>query len=325
MSESRTLIIDGDLVAYRHAAAAEERSIIVKSLKTGKELEFKNRTELKSFVKEKGFKYNPEHYEITDVQKPADVAIAFATVKNLIEKLQEAAWADDIEIYIGSGKTFRHDLPLPLPYKSNREDNIKPVHLQAVRNYMRKKYNTKIVDNGMEVDDVVTIRSYEYLRAGKEAVLASVDKDSYQCQEIVVLNWMSDNWQLETIPVVGSLRKAKNVIKGDGLKFLALQVLAGDTADTYCGYDLSKIKYGPARAMKALENAQTEAQVMQVLFNEFKRLYPAPFSYTDCHGKEHEANWQSMLKLYWQCAYMKRSWNDPSDVYDFMDERGIIL
>lgn len=324
MSE-RTLIVDGDLVAYRHAAAAEERTILAKSVKSGNVKEFKNRTELKKFLKDKGLEYKAEDFKIEDVQKPADVSIALATTKNLLDKLQEAAWADNVEIFIGSGKTFRHDLPLPSPYKSNREDNLRPVHLDAVRSYMRKKYSAQVVSNGMEVDDVVTIRSYEYFNAGKEVVLASVDKDSYQCQEIVVLNWMKEQWQLEKIPVVGSLWKNNTVIKGDGLKFLAFQVLAGDTADTYCGYDLSKIKYGPTKAMKALEDAQTEQAVIQVLFNEFKRLYPDKFNYTDCHGKEHEADWKSMLRLYWQCAYMKRSWNDPSDIYDFMDERGIVL
>lgn len=321
----RTLIIDGDLIAYRYAAAAETRHIVAKSIKTGNELEFKNRTELKKFVQDKGFEYKPEKYEITDIQTPVDISIALASVNNIMQRLQEAAWVDNVEVYLGSGKTFRHALPLPTPYKSNREDLIKPVHLQAVRNHLRKKYSAKIVDNGLEVDDVVTIRAYEYLNAGREAVLASVDKDSYQCQGITLLNWMKDDWKLELIPAVGSLWKENTSFKGDGLKFLAFQTLAGDTADTYCGYDLSQIKYGPTKALKALESAQTEQEVMQVLLSEFKRLYPVKFDYKDCHGVEHEADWQSMLRLYWQCAYMKRSWKDPSDIYDFMDERRIVL
>ncbi len=320
----RTLIIDGDLIAYRYAAAAEKRSIIATIKKAGNKKEFKNRTELKKFVIEKGFEYKAEDYEIEDVQTPVDVSIALATVKNLMEKLQEAAWADNVEVYLGTGKTFRHKLPLPTPYKDNRDDTLKPIHLEATRAYMRKKYGAQLVEE-YEVDDVVTIRSYEYLNAGREAVLASVDKDSYQCQGVTLLNWGKDDWKLELLPDVGELWKEKTAVKGNGLKFLALQTLAGDTADTYCGYTLSNVKYGPTKAMNALLDAKTEQEVMQIMFNEFKRLYPEKFEYTDCHGVQHEADWLSMLRLYWQCAYMKRSWKDPSDVFDFMDERKIVI
>lgn len=322
---NRLLIVDGDLVAYRHAAAAETRTIIAKHVKSGREKEFKTRTELKKFLADKGMEFKPEDYFIEDQQHPVDISFAISTVNKSIERLQESTWADEIEIYIGSGKTFRHDLALPTPYKDNRTDMIKPVHLVAVRNHLKRKYKAKVVEGGLEVDDVVTIRAYEALHNDQEAVLASVDKDSYQCQGIQLFNWLAEEPKIELIPDVGTLRKDKSAVKGDGLKFLAFQVLAGDTADTYQGYELSKVKYGPAKAMKALLDASSEKEIMQIMFSEFKRLYPDKFEYTDCHGKEHIADWQSMLKLYWKCAYMKRSWNDPSDVYDFMDERGIML
>ena len=321
----RLLIVDGDLVAYKHAAAAETRTIIAKHLKSGREKEFGTRTEFKKFLADKEIEFKPEAYEITDHQHPVDISFAISTANKSIEKLLESTWCDDLEIYIGGGETFRHKLPLPTPYKSNREDNIRPVHLTAVRNHLRRKYKAKVVENGMEVDDVVTIRAYEALYNGQEAVLASVDKDSYQCQGIHLFNWTAENPTVELIPDVGTLRKVKSAVKGNGLKFLALQVLSGDAADTYKGYELSKVSYGPVKAMKVLENASTEKEIMQIMFNEFKRLYPEEFEYTDCHGQHHVATWKHMLDLYWKCAYMKRSWNDPSDVYDFMDERGIML
>lgn len=321
----RLLIVDGDLVAYKHAAAAETRTIIAKHLKSGREKEFGTRTEFKKFLADKEIEFKPEAYEITDHQHPVDISFAISTANKSIEKLLESTWCDELEIYIGGGETFRHKLPLPTPYKSNREDNIRPVHLTAVRNHLRRKYKAKVVENGMEVDDVVTIRAYEALYNGQEAVLASVDKDSYQCQGIHLFNWTAENPTVELIPDVGTLRKVKSAVKGNGLKFLALQVLSGDAADTYKGYELSKVSYGPVKAMKVLENASTEKEIMQIMFNEFKRLYPEEFEYTDCHGQHHVATWKDMLDLYWKCAYMKRSWNDPSDVYDFMDERGIML
>ena len=320
---NRLLIVDGDLIAYRHAAAAETRSIIAKHLKSGREKEFATRTELKKFLADKNIEYDESAYNITDHQHPVDISFAISTVNKSIEKLQESTWTDDVEIYIGGGKTFRHDLALPTPYKDNRQDMIKPVHLSAVRNHLKRKYRAKVVEGGLEVDDVITIRAYEALYSGREAILASVDKDSYQCQGIHLFNWLAEDPKIELIDDVGDLRKDKASVKGTGLKFLAFQVLAGDTADTYKGYELSNLKYGPAKAMKALIDASTEKEIMQIMFAEFKRLYPEDFEYTDCHGKEQSGNWLSMLSMYWKCAYMKRSWNDPSDVYDFMQERGI--
>jgi len=323
---NRLLIVDGDLVAYRHAAAAETRTIIAKHLKSNREKEFKTRTELKKFLKDKNLTFEPTDYEITDHQHPVDISFAISTVNKSLEKLQESTWCDEVEIYLGSGKTFRHDLPLPTPYKNNRSETIKPVHLLAVRNHMRKKWKAKIVDNGLEVDDVVTIRAYEALYEGREAVLASVDKDSYQCQGIHLFNWLNEDPKIELIPDVGSLRKEKSAIKGNGLKFLAFQVLAGDTADTYSGYELSGIGYGPTKAMKALENCTTEQDILKVTISEFKRLYPEPFEYTDCHGVLHEeADWFDMLQLFWSCAYMKRSLDDDSSFVQFAAERGVYV
>lgn len=320
----KILIIDADLVAYRHAAASEERSVIVKHLKSGKEKEFDNRTAFKSYLELKGIEFDAEQYEFKDVQTAKDISVALGTVKRLIAKLQEFTWCDNTELYLGSGQTFRHKLALPSPYKNNRSNQIRPVHLEDTRKYLIKHWSAESVSD-IETDDIVTIRAYEELAKGNIPIIATVDKDSYQSQGVNILDWTKETWKLDLIPDVGELRKEKTSIKGTGLKFLAFQTLAGDNADTYCGYELSQVKYGPAKAMKALENAQTEQAVMQILFSEFKRLYPDEFSYTDCHGQDQKGSWESMLDIYWKCAYMKRSRNDPSDIFSFMNDRGIVL
>ena len=88
----RTLIVDGDLIAYRFAAGAEQRSIIATIKKSGNTKEFKNRTELKKFVIDKGFEFNPDDYEIEDVQKEVDVSIALSTVNKFMESIQKFTW-----------------------------------------------------------------------------------------------------------------------------------------------------------------------------------------------------------------------------------------
>lgn len=318
------LIIDGDLLAYRFAAAVEKRTVIVKHLGSGKEKEYKTRTEFKEFLKKAGKEFDDEKYSFTDVQTPEDISHAANLVKKMMNRLLEFTGYDEHELYLGGGETFRHKLSLPVGYKNNREDNLRPIHLTAVRQYMNDVWRARTVED-YEVDDVVTIRSYEEHYKGNKPILVSVDKDSYQSQEIRVLNWLEDEWKIVNIPIIGHLRKDKSSVKGDGLKFLAFQVLAGDDADTYWGYKLSHLKYGKSYAMKALENANTEQEIINVMVSEYKRLYPEPVTYVDCHGVEVTKNYMQLLEMYWKVAYMKRSWNDPSDVYDFCMERGLSI
>jgi hypothetical protein len=321
---NKLLIIDGDSVAFRQAAGVETRTIIAKHIKSKREKQFKNRTQFKKFLTDKNLTFDPNDYEITDHQKSLDVSIAISNANKCIESMLESTWCDNIEIYIGGGETFRHKLPLPSPYKDKRKESIKPEHLVAVRNHLRRKWKAKVVDNSLEVDDVVTIRAYECLLEGREAVLASVDKDSYQCQGVSLYNWTDEEPKVELIPDVGHLYKAKSTIKGDGLMFLAFQVLAGDDADKYQGYALSKVSYGPVKAMNALKDCTTEQDILKVTISEFKRLYPEPFEYTDCHGVLHEeADWFDMLTLYWEVAYMKRSWDDNSSFMQFAMQKGV--
>ena len=327
----RVLIVDADLIAYQYAAANEKRTILAKHLKSGREKIFKTRTELKTLLKEKNMEFKPEDYEIEDVQTAASIRFALRNIKGVIQRLTEHTWADRVELYLGTGKVFRHSLALPTPYKDNRDDLIKPLQLADVRRYLQVKHKAQLV-KGIETDDMITIRAYEELAKGNYPIIASADKDAQQSQGVEVLNFGQEEWQGKVIPDVGSLWKVvigkgpATDIKGDGLKFLAFQTLAGDKADTYFGYKLSNAKYGPAKAFKALEAAKTEQEVLQILIDEFKRLYPQPFEYTDCHGVLHsDVDWFDMLQLYWSCAYMKRSIDDESSFIQFAAERGVYV
>lgn len=329
----KILIIDGDLVAYRSAAAVEKRTIIAKHIKSGRTKELNTRTELKELCKAKGIAYDKADYEITDVQTPADISHALYIVKNLVKNLSEELQPDSIEMYIGSGENFRHRLPLPSPYKANRAEGLRPKHLARVREYLMMQFNCSYVKD-IETDDVITIRAYEELTKGNIPVLSTIDKDAQQTQGVIVKNFAegSEFDELQPIPLVGSLVRTMKIdmkgnksytIKGNGLMFLAYQTLAGDDSDTYCGYELSQVKYGPAKAYTALQGCQTEQEILRVLIREYQLLYPDCVEYTDVHGVPQRMNWNDLLCMYWKCAYMKRSWEDASWFWDYARERGV--
>lgn len=324
MKPKKILIIDGDLVAYRSAAAVEKRTIIAKHIKSGRTKELNTRTELKELCKAKGITYDKADYEITDVQTPEDISHALYIVKNLVQKLKEHIQPDSIEIHIGSGETFRHRLPLPSPYKANRAEGLRPKLLKEVRDYIQAQFNCSYVKD-IECDDFCSIRAYEELSKGNIPILSTIDKDAQQTQGVIVVNFAegSEFDVLQPIPLVGELWKDKNTIKGNGLKFLAFQVCSSDPADTYCGYELSKVPYGPAKAYTALQGCQTEQEILRVLIREYQLLYPDYVEYTDVHGVPQRMNWNDLLCMYWKCAYMKRSWEDASWFWDYARERGV--
>jgi hypothetical protein len=319
------LFIDGDLLSFRVAAAAEDRSIIAKHKKSGRTKEFKHRTALKEFLLAKGFTYNPTDYEIEDIQKPDDIQNALYSVKHSLKTIKEAVCADTVEIYIGSGDNFRHKLPLPSPYKNGRSSQAKPVLISEIREYLVQHHKaTHVVD--IETDDVLSIRAYTENSIGNTSVIASIDKDTYQAQGIYVYNWTKPERGVELIPDVGELRSENGKISGNGLKWLAYQCLAGDKVDTYKPYELSNVSYGPTKAYNALSKAVSEQEVIEVLLAEYKRLYPVLTRYTDVHGEQHEKDYLGILDMYWKCAYMMRSWVDPNqDFVYFANSKGVMI
>lgn len=326
MTQKIALLIDADLICYRCAAAAEERSINVMHIKSGKQKIFKTRTQFKEFLTEKDFEYKEQDYLIDDIQTAEHISHALNTVKRIYKKLREFTGASVVESYIGGGENFRHKLELPSPYKNNRKDLLKPIHLEEVRDYVVKYLGTEDHSGrSYEVDDLVSIRAYFYLKNGYKPIIASVDKDSYQAQGCSVLNWTEEDWNIVDIPSVGELYKGKSGYKGTGLKFLAFQVLFGDRSDTYVPYELSKVKYGATQAYKALKDCNTEKDIIEVLVKEYKKLYPEVVEYVDCHGNQQSKDWLDLLRMYWKAAYMQRYENDPCYIDEYVKQYKINL
>lgn len=324
MANKTVLLIDGDIIAYRMAAGGEARSVDVTHLPTGKQKNFNTRTEFKNMLKEKNIEYDETKYAFTDKQEPVDFMQVKKSIRRIVTDLQDITWADHTEIYVGSpDQTFRHSLPLNIQYKDNRGTSVKPVHLIDAKNYLVEGFNGFWSRNNLETDDIVNIRAYEELAKGNQPIIATIDKDAYQSTGIVILNWMEKPFKQHEVPYIGSLTKKDTQVKGDGLKFLAYQTIAGDPVDVYCPYDLSQIKYGPSKAMKALNDTQTAEEILEVIVIEYRKLYPTPIHYMSWNGVEMVVDWKFLLQMYWKCSYMKRSWDDDSSIWTFFSKQGV--
>ncbi len=321
---SRILLIDGDCLTFSQAAGYEVRSINVLSKTTGQSKSFKNRTEFQGFLKEHSFEYNPDLYEITDVQTPRKVEYLYKGLEDHIIGMRDMFFADTVEIWISApGGSFREKLPLPTLYKSNRKDVIKPLLLPKARTYLQQFWSAQSAP-GIETDDVVTIRAYDELAKGNEVCISTIDKDAYQTIGASILNWYPEEWVLDYIDPdsLGFIKEDGQKTKGSGYLFLMYQMLQGDIVDVYKPFELSGKRYGPTNACKVLRpyyglNADALPELGKAVLKEYRRLYPKPVTYTDCFGQEHTATAEDIIDLYWKCAYMQRKHNDDCSFWEY--------
>ena len=320
--DKRILILDGDSIAYRCAAAGEERFIKVSHKPTGIHKIFKHRTEFKEAMNEKGKEITAD-YVVEDCQEPEPISYVINTIKNHISRIADECKPDQILIFAGERDNFRIDLPLPKKYKGQRKDTIRPVHLKEAKEYLQRKYMAQEAV-GYEVDDLCSIAAYDALKAGNEPVMYFYEKDQYQLDGITLL-YDKFEFVYETVPVLGELRLDKSAVKGLGLKFLAYQWICSDPVDNYCAYDVSNVKFGPKSAYKVLVDCKSEQEVLIAVKDQFKKFYPESFEYTDWQGNAQKADWLFMLNMYYKACRMMRGPDDKLEAVDLFNQHGVNL
>lgn len=147
---------------------------------------------------------------------------------------------DGYELFLTGKTNFRNEVAVTAPYKGNRTDKAKPVHLQLLREYLVTAWDAKVSD-GQEADDDIAIRATEL---GDEALIVSLDKDFLQVPV----------WHYNFLK-----KEKKHVSVEEGLRFFYKQILMGDTADNIKGV----WRVGPVKADKMLEGLTTEQEWYQ--------------------------------------------------------------
>jgi hypothetical protein len=184
------LIIDADPLVYRSGFAAETVSY-------GVVIEFPDGTLAdKHFAPKDGKSANDrlkeamlEHPDAEIVSK--EKLIKAEPVSHALEIVRSSLAAISAEVaeqfntknlgqtlYLSGSANWRNKVATLLPYKGNRDPSHKPVHYQAIRDYLVKAHGA-IVTDGIEADDAVAMQAY-HLRAERDDkgfCVASIDKD----------------------------------------------------------------------------------------------------------------------------------------------------
>jgi len=109
---SKTILIyDSDSLCYRAAAGIEKHEVLVTHIKTGKQKIFKNRTEHKKSIEEKGKSYNKEDWVFEDKYETLDVNVGIRILENQIAKINSELFADEYLMGIQGKSNFRDSYP----------------------------------------------------------------------------------------------------------------------------------------------------------------------------------------------------------------------
>lgn len=137
----RTLLIDGDVVAYKSAA-----------------------------VVEKGFDWGDGLWTLHADEKEA-IARLEADIDDMLEKLE----ATDAEIALTDSEGNWRKTVYPA-YKSNRKAVRKPLVLRAMRQYLMDNFETRLRPT-LEGDDIMGILATHSTLVQGEKIIVSIDKD----------------------------------------------------------------------------------------------------------------------------------------------------
>lgn len=339
------LIFDADSIAYKAAAANEEKSIKTEHIEKGVVESWANRTAFREHIKDTN--HTEDMYIITDVQEPRHSSYGKSLIRDMIKGYHNRTGVSKGTIYIGGENNFRDEIPLPMThvatvgkwagkskiggkYKENREDTIRPVQLKELRQWMIKELGAVVV-NGMEVDDISSIRAYEGFKSDTRIIQVTEDKDALQCS-----GWLFNPAKMMKPVLIkgfGELHKEAKGVKGTGRLWLYYQALYGDSVDNYHGCDLWKIQqdkagksvtFGEVAAFNILKDAKNDKEALTAVYNQYKAWYPETVVYTDHTGLIQKKDALEIMQLYFDCAHMQRWEGDRIDVAAMLDKLGVI-
>lgn len=181
------LIIDADPIVYRSGFAAE--SVTYQAVIDGP-----NGVYTHHFVPEEGetawarmklYQEDNEGHEVVYYEKLINVepvSHALMIVRQTLESIQKEVGfkgKDELHILLSGPGNYREKIATYRPYKGNRDPEHKPVHYQAIRDYLTQQWNA-IVVSGREADDEASILAHRFHKRRQKYVIASIDKDLHQ-------------------------------------------------------------------------------------------------------------------------------------------------
>lgn len=304
-------IVDADSIVYKAAASANEVEYTLLNGEGHIEGVFKSAKAYKDHQKDVAsfLGIDTEEWTVSKTESTKPVEHSLKVLETLIDRIRKSVKADKHVFYVGTNDHILSGIATIQKYKGNRDNMVKPIHLDAVKKYIRSLPDVRLVDNGYETDHIVSCLAYKAFHKyhpDYQVVLASIDKDlKNTCS--VHYNFDTEEWCVIT-PEEGDYN-------------FALQALTGDTVDNIKGLpnvsDEFRDKYklpkrsgvGKATAQAILQDLKGES--LQTLYDRvleaYKSFYPNPYEYTSWDGKDLSATPESILDENCTLLFMMRN------------------
>ena len=210
------LLVDGDVLKYRCGFAAQKKSYLVYMDGTHVPVqEFKGKKEAVAWTNARPqYTWSIEpHLNVEPVQN------ALMMVRISIQAAVDRCGSGRTEVYLSGKHNYRKDM-YP-EYKANRKDE-KPVHFEAIHNYLIRKWKACVVED-IEADDALGIEQYaDYVQSvgfvPKENLgtcIATIDKDLDN-----IPGWHYNFMSMErywVTPDEATLNFYRQILVGDGI------------------------------------------------------------------------------------------------------------
>lgn len=291
-----TVLVDGDIVAYKCAAAADGRywshPEVVLTLRLDGSNVFKYKKDLVLECEKRGLDVSlcKEEY-IPDPEPYAlhSVKLSIKRIKEDVEK-EFPGYKADLRIFLTGKENFRNKINPS--YKSNREGMRRPYHLSACKEYLTTVHGA-ITEEGFEADDLIGIAAEGEITC----VVATIDKD---LQMIPAIYYHLDK---QTFTGVDEDQAELTFYK---------QVLTGDVTDGI----VSLKGVGPKTAEKqmALVGEVYESRYEAALALFFKYIEREEDELVEDYIQRVECIFENVANLIWIRRSREEFWRNPYEV-----------
>lgn len=322
-------VIDGDLIAYKAAAACKQTTYTAVNMVDGERIIVFNKKDLADEIKKHAETKCPiddmtmlAEWEITQDVSIQPIEYCLHSLKNMINWITKKCDTDSYVVCLSGKDNFRLDIPLPKQYKSNRSNVEKPVHLEAARNYLLDFHGAEL-SVGCEADDVIAEYMLKGIKENRKIVGCTIDKDAMGCT-----GWHL-NWDKMDEPMLirgfGELtyNSLKNKLSGYGRVWMYAQSLLGDAVDGYKPSELSGRRVGDSFVYNALKGAKNDQEALSLIKAIYQDWYPDAVTYKAWDGKEYTKNWLEIWQMYFDCARMRRWQGDVVSVEELLKNMGV--
>lgn len=247
------LLIDGDIIVYRCAFAAEKTKYLNQLFNPhsthAEYKEFDTKKEATDYATRVGA--TNYLWSRKDVQ-PVENALEITRVT--LAGLRGTFDASEFQIFLTGEINFRETVAVTRKYKGNREQSAKPIYYQEVRNLLVQDFGAEVVE-GYEADDSIAHEATSLRNQSLPYCIVTTDKDFDQIPG-EHYNWVT--------------KEQYNVPPKDAKAFFFKQWLSGDTVDNIPGIP----GWGPAKASKWLEACKSPDDMVRACVDAYKENFP---------------------------------------------------